>query len=87
MPPLISTLLMMEFGCDFRIIAAIDRNMEWIHQLRIRHYSDECISYYTSSWYDGYIGIELSPMDTIGTYRWPNKGRKWTFVYKENKLK
>jgi hypothetical protein len=29
MPPLLAALLMMEFGCDFRILAAIDLNMKW----------------------------------------------------------
>jgi hypothetical protein len=29
MPPLLAALLMMELGCDLRIVEAIDLSMEW----------------------------------------------------------
>lgn len=30
MPPLLAALIMMEFGCDLRIVTAVDINMEWL---------------------------------------------------------
>jgi hypothetical protein len=80
MPPLLAALLMMEFGCDLRIIAAIDANMEWRHQ-----FSDieEFLSFPTSCWYDGYIGIQSSLVDSPEYfYKWPDRGGKYSPVYR-----
>jgi hypothetical protein len=69
MPPLLAALLMMEFGCDLRIVQAIDLSVEW------RLYAPKPLSAQPSNhWYAGWIGVSAGdrPWPVCrGTYAWP----------------
>jgi hypothetical protein len=80
MPPLLAALLMIELGCDLRIIQAIDRGMEW---RRWQSYwespmvSNGIYAHFANYWYDGWTGCYPSaakPMHphTIGSFWWPS---------------
>jgi len=78
MPPLLAALLMIELGCDLRIIEAIDRGQEW------RHWQGDDSRYwrahYSDNWYAGWLGHRpalLCP-STIGSFWWPKHcGRRY----------
>jgi hypothetical protein len=60
MPPLLAALLMIELGCDIRIVQAIDLNMEW-------RTSALALSFWAAdSWFSGHLGL---PRDE--GYWWP----------------
>jgi hypothetical protein len=68
MPPLLAALLMIELGCDLRIVEAIDRGQEWRE-------SDKCARY-ADSWYAGWLGhhqtaAEPLPRFVAGSFWWP----------------
>lgn len=70
MPPLLAALLMMEFGCDFRIIKAIDLTEEW------RRPSIVDYEVHNEVYYDGWLGYDDKPLFSAvgfieGTYFWP----------------
>jgi hypothetical protein len=78
MPPLLAALLMIELGCDLRIIEAIDRGMEWRRWQRNWGSSDSIYAYPTNYWYDGWTGCyptAAKPMypHTIGSFWWPSE--------------
>jgi hypothetical protein len=72
MPPLLAALLMMELGCDLRIVQAIDLGMEWRCDWRgLGWNADKC----AAAWYDNRIGdhipIHIRNAGYVGTYYWP----------------
>ena len=61
MPPLLAALLMMELGCDLRIVEAIDLGMGWrktIGKPRI----------FAQAWYSGFLGRVTFRPTRVGTY-------------------
>ena len=67
MPPLLAALLMLEFQCDWRIVAAIDLNMEWTEHFTYLEFSP------SMAWYCGHLGG--NEHQDLGTYCWPCTGR------------
>lgn len=72
MPPLLAALLMMEFGCDFRIIEAIDLTEEWRRAVTDMYTMEQNTRFY----YDGWLGFDNEGVFTeakirTGTYIWP----------------
>jgi len=79
MPPLLAALLMIELGCDWRIVEAIDLGQEW---RRWQPAPTDCANRawyirYPTSWYAGWLGYPpdsraLDPRALqVGTFLWP----------------
>jgi hypothetical protein len=70
MPPLLAALLMIELGCDLRIVQAIDLGFEWRLYVDPRYAQHPC-----DCWYAGCIGVsqgDCSSRIHRGTYAWPS---------------
>ena len=66
MPPLLAALLMMELGCDWSIVEAIDLSMEW------RHWQQTLSA---NCWYEGVLGHPMAKevfFVGAGTFWWPS---------------
>jgi hypothetical protein len=74
MPPLLAALLMMEFGCDFRIVAAIDLNMEW------GKYS---YPNFAKNWYNNSISETYHGFSIPNSYWWPAKFSQRSYKIKQ----
>jgi hypothetical protein len=69
MPPLMAALLMMEFGCDFRIVQAVDVNMQWRNNYMLHYYPLDATS---QDWYSGFIGTQ-DGTNKMDSFWWPDR--------------
>jgi hypothetical protein len=63
-PPLLAALLMIELGCDLRIIEAIDLGQAW------RCDSAWCAQY-AANWYAGWLGLRYDSPRPNSHLGWP----------------
>jgi hypothetical protein len=77
MPPLLAALLMIELGCDLRIVEAIDLGQEWRHWQQSGSAVDR--EWYAYNWYAGWLGCRVDNWRCPhkGTYLWPGPGRRY----------
>jgi len=74
MPPLLAALLMIELGCDLRIVEAVDLGQEWRHwQPSVSGLDYNWYKGYPCSWYAGWLGSRVDDSKTLcrGTFGWP----------------
>jgi hypothetical protein len=79
MPPLLAALFLIDFGCDMRIITAIDLAVEWKR-------FDGDFSRTSVNWYDGSIGFPGKRFDR-GSYLWPRGNGNPEIRYYKNLAK
>ena len=84
MPPLLAALLMIELGCDLRIVAAIDLGQEWrrwqpsVCEGWSSAYCTHWNPYWSDGWYAGWLGrcVKNSKALSMGTFLWPTSGSR-----------
>ena len=80
MPPELACLLMLGFGCELRIIQAIDLGQEWM-SVEFDGKQPKTNEHNALAWYDGIIGqaFRQPPGYCAGTFVWPDtcKYAKW----------
>ena len=85
MPPLLAALLMMELGCDLRIVEAIDLGMEWRQAWSATDWQEPMhANVCAEAWYHGRIGCRLPRLPRFGTYGWPRDSYGWAYLYKSD---
>jgi hypothetical protein len=74
MPPLLAALLMIELGCDLRIVEAIDRGQEWRRWQISWGSAVDRYANCADTWYAGWLGKRPNqPLHTVGSFLWPSK--------------